>query len=138
MPADQQPTLIDLDDGDLKLENPTDDIRGRNAFDRHGDKIGDIDGLVVDEDERKVRFIRIGSGGILGIGETKRLVPVDAITRISDNEVHIDRSKEHVAESSPYDPKVLKTSDFYKGLYGYYGYGTFWSPGYVYPYPPML
>ncbi|MFD4368657.1 PRC-barrel domain-containing protein [Rhodococcus sp. NPDC058521] len=138
MTVDQQPTLIDLDDADLLLENPTDDIRGRNVFDRHGDEIGHIDGLVVDEDEKKVRFVRIGSGGFLGFGETKRLIPVDAITRIADNEVHIDRTKEHVADSSPYDPNVLKTADFYKHLYRHYGYGTFWSPGYVYPYPPML
>ncbi|WP_282779998.1 hypothetical protein [Nocardia sp. CC201C] len=29
-------------------------------------------------DEQRVRLLRIGSGGLLGIGKTKRLVPVEA------------------------------------------------------------
>ncbi|MFD6859246.1 PRC-barrel domain-containing protein [Rhodococcus sp. NPDC060090] len=131
-----QPTLIDLEEADMLLEHPGQDIRGRSVYDRGGEELGDIDGLIIDEAERKVRFIRIGSGGFLGIGKTKRLVPVDALTRIEDDRVYIDRTKEHVAGSDPYDPAVVPVSDFYQNLYTHYGYTPFWAGGYIYPYPP--
>ncbi|WP_016693502.1 PRC-barrel domain-containing protein [Rhodococcus rhodochrous] len=130
------PTLIDLDEGEMMLLNPHEDIRGRRVYDRDGEQLGDVDGLLVDEAEQKVRFVRLGSGGFLGIGKTKRLVPVDAITRVEDSGVHIDRTKEHVAGSEPYDPTVLPASDFYQRLYTHYGYPPFWAHGYMYPYPP--
>ncbi|MGW3482364.1 PRC-barrel domain-containing protein [Rhodococcus indonesiensis] len=73
------PILIDLDDTDLTLVDPGDDIRGRAVYDRDGDEIGTVDGLLVDEQDRTVRLLRIGSGGFLGLGKTDRLVPVDAV-----------------------------------------------------------
>ncbi|AWK74935.1 PRC-barrel domain-containing protein [Rhodococcus oxybenzonivorans] len=134
--SENQRTLIDLDEAALMLEHPAEDIRGRSVYDRDGHELGKIEGLIVDEAERKVRFLRIGSGGFLGFGKTARLVPVDAITRITDDAVHLDRSKEHVAGSDPYDPQVMPVSDFYRRLYEHYGYAPFWAAGYVYPYPP--
>ena len=131
--ADPKPTLIDLGDTDLRLENPLEDIRHRTVHDRVGEKIGEVEGLIIDEGERKVRFIRIGSGGFLGLGRTERLVPVDAITRIGATDVHIDRTREHVAGSSPYDPAIVDRVEFYRDLYNHYGIQPFWTPGYVYP-----
>ncbi|WP_368680528.1 PRC-barrel domain-containing protein (plasmid) [Rhodococcus opacus] len=137
MATEIQPTLIDLDDANLKLANPLDDIRGQKVFDRNGDEIGDIDSLVVDERENTVRFLRIGSGGFLGMGKTKRLVPVDAITRRESGTVHIDRTRGTVADSSPYDPELVHAPEFYAGLYGYYGYVPFWAPEYTHPDRPQ-
>ncbi|WP_368680593.1 PRC-barrel domain-containing protein (plasmid) [Rhodococcus opacus] len=133
---ENQRTLIDLDDAAMMLEHPSEDIRGRRVYDREGRELGAIDGLIIDEAESKVRFLRIGSGGFLGFGKTKRLVPVDAITRIEDDAVHLDRTREHVAGSDPYDPEVVPVADFYQRLYEHYGYVPYWAPGYVYPYPP--
>ncbi|MDF3311994.1 PRC-barrel domain-containing protein [Rhodococcus sp. T2V] len=132
----QPPTLIDLDATPLTMEHPEADIRGRTVFDRGGHVLGDVDGLIVDADERRVRFLRIGSGGFFGLGKTKRLVPVDAVIRIDDVSVHLDRTGEHVAQSAEYDPSIVPDADFYETLYTHYGYAPFWMPGYTYPYPP--
>ncbi|QIX53947.1 PRC-barrel domain-containing protein [Rhodococcus sp. DMU1] len=128
-----QPTLIDLDDTDLTLVDPADDIRGRAVYDRDGDKIGTVDGLLVDEQRNTVRLLRIGSGGFLGLGKTDRLVPVDAVARIDPDAVHLDRTRGHVAGSSPYDPELAHASQYYADLYGYYGYRPFWGPGDIPP-----
>lgn len=132
MSEEQVPTLIDLDDANLILENPDDDIRGRKVIDRNEQEFGEVDGLLVDERDEKVRFLRIASGGFLGLGKTKRLVPIDAITRVGDDAVHIDRTKEHVAGTSPYDPQVVSPT-YYETVYGEYGFPPFWAPGYLYP-----
>ncbi|QYA99931.1 PRC-barrel domain-containing protein (plasmid) [Rhodococcus sp. USK10] len=137
----QPPTLIDLDAPQLTMEHPEADIRGHTVFDRGGHVLGDVDGLIVDADERRVRFLRIGSGGFFGLGKTKRLVPVDAVIRIDDVSVHLDRTgdhvaRSHVARSAEYDPSLVPDADFYEHLYTHYGYAPFWMPGYTYPYPP--
>lgn len=68
-----QATLVRLGDTDLVPASDTEDIRGRPVVDRDGEDIGDVDELLIDERDKRVRLIEVGSGGFLGIGETKRL-----------------------------------------------------------------
>lgn len=132
--ADEAPsTLVRLEDTDLTLDVPADDVRGRKVVDRHGDEVGDVDGLVIDEQERKVRFLEVGSGGFLGLGEKKQLVPVDAITSIDADTVQIAIDRTHTASAPAYDPKVVPEHRYYEDLYDYYSYPPFWMPGYTYP-----
>lgn len=133
---ERQPALIRLADAGLTVEDPRDDVRGRRVFDREGEHIGDVDGLLVDEEEKKVRFLEIGSGGFLGIGQTKRLVPVDAVARVEEGAVHVDRSRDDVVGGPVYDPEVVVDAGYYGGVYGHYGYTPYWMPGYIYPYGP--
>ena len=124
--------LHKLSDMDLTVADPAEDIRGRKVRDRNGEDIGEVDDLFVDEEAIKVRFLQIASGGFLGIGETKFLVPVDAITRITDDTVHIDQTGDRVAGAPRYDPALAEEPDWL-GYYGYYGYGPYWRAGYAYP-----
>ena len=71
-----------------------------------------------------VRFMEVASGGCLGLGQTKSLIPIEAITRITDHEVHIGHTREHVAGAPPYDPELAaeREADSFFDLYPYYGY----------------
>lgn len=126
------PRLVRLGDSSLALSDPAQDIRGRKAFDAHGDEIGEVDDLLVDEVERRVRFIRIATGGFLGIGATTFLVPIDAVTTVKHDTVQIDRARDQVATAPVYDPNI-EEQDYLDELYGYYGYTPYWQPGYFYP-----
>lgn len=126
-------TLIDLRDTALTLADPADDLRGRKVVDRNGDEVGDVDGLIIDEKERRARFLQVGSGGFLGLGEKKQLVPVDAITAVDDEVVRINTERTHIAGGPIYDPEVVPEPRYYEDLYGYYDYTPFWAPGYLYP-----
>lgn len=126
-------TLIRLDDTALILAEPADDLRGRKVVDRNGDEVGSVDGLIIDEKERRARFLEVGSGGFLGLGEKKQLIPVDAITRVDEEVVHISTERTHVAGAPVYDPEVVPERRYYEDLYGYYEYPPFWAPGYMYP-----
>ena len=122
-----------LEDSNLQLADAKADIRGRKVRDVGGEEIGKVHDLLIDEDERQVRFIEVASGGILGIGDTKFLLPVEAVTALTNDEVHINESRSHVASSPRYDPNLIEQPDLNE-LYRYYGYGTpFWGRGYVYP-----
>ncbi len=140
MPDGQMPSLHKLSDSGLTVTTPAEDVRGRKVLDREGEEIGTVDDLMIDDEVRKVRFLRVASGGFLGLGETKFLIPVDAITRIELDEVHIDKAREHVIRGPAYDPDLSQQQEYWDGVYGYYGYTPYWGTGYMYPaypiYPP--
>ena len=131
--------LIKLSDSDQTV-TAEEDIRGLNVKDKDGEDLGQIDALLIDDAEKKVRFLVVASGGFLGIGKEKSFIPVEAITRIAD-EVTIDQSRELVAGAPGYDPELVDEASYYEDVYGYYGYMPYWGAGYAYPtfpyYPPV-
>lgn len=105
-------------------------MRGHTVLDRDGQEIGEVDGLLIDRDERRVRLLQVASGGFLGIGKQKILVPVDAVTDVNEN-VHIDTDREHVANGPAYDPELAVDQPTVNDLHGYYGYLPYWGAGYL-------
>jgi CBS domain-containing protein len=125
-------TLLRLSDTDLTLADRSEDIRGRKALDMADEELGRIDDLLIDEREHKVRFLQVASGGVLGLGATKFLLPVDAIMRITSDAVYINQTREKIAGAPHYDPELV--DERYVGdLYGHYGYPPYWGLGYEYP-----
>ena len=116
------------------------DIRGRSVRDTDGEAIGKVHDLLIDDEEHKVRFLLVEHGGFLGFGHTNSFIPVEAITKISEHEVAINHSREHVAAAPPYDPELIADSTYHRRIYRHYGYNPFWEDGYVYPanLPAML
>jgi sporulation protein YlmC with PRC-barrel domain len=142
------PTLYSLNDEPYDVKNRAEDIRKRTVVDRDGDEIGTVDDLLIDGHEYKVRFLQVKDGGFLGIGGRHFLVPVDAVTRVTEDTVSIDQSRAHVGDGPVYDPTVASDEEwrrgafrdegYYPGVYRHYGYAPFWGPGYVYPGYPFV
>lgn len=125
--------LIRLSDTNLTVADPAADVRGRQALDSDGHEIGKVDDLLIDEEEKKVRFLRIGSGGFLGIGKEHFLVPVEAVASVEPNAVSISRQRAGLSEAPEYDPSLAYDDTYYSDVYGWWGYGPYSSPGSVYP-----
>ncbi len=122
--TDKVPTLSRLRDIDRTVSRDDEDIRGRMVKDKDGQDLGKVDGLLVDDVERRVRFMEVATGGFLGFGESRSFIPVEAITRITADEVWISHTREHVAGAPRYDPDLVTTdASYFFGLYPYYGYG---------------
>ncbi|MDF9816685.1 PRC-barrel domain-containing protein [Streptomyces sp. SPB162] len=133
MTTDDTPILTKISDSQQSVSSPEEDVRGRRVTDAVGDDIGRVEDLLIDTSERKVRFLLVAHGGFLGFGETKSFIPVDAVVRITDEQVFIDQHAEHVAGAPAYDPELADLPDYYESVYGYYGVPPFWGPGYLYP-----
>jgi sporulation protein YlmC with PRC-barrel domain len=121
--------LEKLADTDLIISAPGDDIRGRRVVDSDGEEIGHVSSLFVDETERKVRMLELRVGGLLGLGQQHVLLPVEAITSVGENDVHVNQTRDRVVHSPAYDPALvvattLPCSDSY---YGYYGIVPYWG-----------
>ncbi len=95
--------------------------------------MGEIDDLLIDDQENKVRFLRIGSGGFLGMGKEHFLVPVEAVTSVDGDRVTIDRGRAQLNDVPGYDPALTYDDTYYSAVYGWWGYGPYWQPGSVYP-----
>jgi CBS domain-containing protein/sporulation protein YlmC with PRC-barrel domain len=124
--------LVRLSDTNLTLAEHAEDIRGLKSLDVSGEELGSVNDLFIDEQERKVRFLEVSSGGFLGLGATKFLLPVEAITRITADVVHINQSRERVAGAPQYDPALVEER-YVSDVYSHYGYPPYWGPGYRYP-----
>jgi hypothetical protein len=120
------PTLTRLRDTDRTVSGSDEDIRGRMVKDKDGQDLGRIDGLVIDDVQRKVRFMEVASGGFLGLGQSKSFIPVEAITRMTADEVYISHTRQHVAGAPAYDPDLVPNENrSLFNLYPYYGYSPF-------------
>jgi sporulation protein YlmC with PRC-barrel domain len=99
--------LVRLGDSDFVPANPEDDVRDKDAYDAQGQRIGSVEDLYIDRQEREVRFLEVGAGGFLGIGEKRFLVPVEAVTQVTEDRVTIEPERtEKVDGPGPFDTKV--------------------------------
>ncbi|MDX2969582.1 PRC-barrel domain-containing protein [Kribbella solani] len=133
--------LIRLDDTDLMLAKPEDDVRGTTVVGSDGEEIGKVSTLFIDADERRVRLLDVASGGLLGMGAEHRLIPVDAVVEVTAEQVTIGKTRSEIASAPGYDPDLeeFKPTDDLNSLYGYYGMTPYWAAGYRYPgYPFRL
>ncbi len=119
-------TLSKLSDTNMTVKTSDEDIRGRTVKDKDGNDVGKVDDLLIDGRDQKVRFLQVETGGFLGLGETKSFIPVDAITRITKDDVHINQSRAHVASAPRYDPGLAQRA-YHRSLYDYYGYAPYWG-----------
>ncbi len=123
--------LVPLDESVSGLAYPGEDLRGMTVVDRHMHRVGEVDGLIVDEQEHRARLLVVASGGILGLARTQRLLPVDAVTRVDDL-VHIEPSHEQVHQCAEYRSSPTPSSNL-DDIYHHYGYSPFWASNHVHP-----
>lgn len=133
MTQNHNATLHLLGDRGRTVDGSANDVRGREVKDKNGDGIGRVADLLVDDREEKVRFLLVEHGGFLGFGETKSLIPVDAITKITEDDVVVDQSRERVAAAPGYTPDLVDDRPHHTSIYSHYGYAPYWGGGYMYP-----
>ena len=119
------PDLVRLSDSGLALEDLAQDVRGLDVYDKSGDRIGKVEDLYADTEERKVRFLDVSGGGFLGLGEKRFLIPVEAVGEVREDGgvVVVEQKRRKVAESPMFDADVVVPQPPYQDvLYEYYGY----------------
>jgi sporulation protein YlmC with PRC-barrel domain len=115
--------LEKLSDTRLTLGDPAQDVRHRKVLDRDRKEIGRVSDLFIDQDERKVRMLEVRAGGFLGLGDRHFLVPVSAISSITEGEVNVNQTVDCVVLSPVYDPALIvaQTREDWEPYYSYYG-----------------
>ncbi len=101
------PRLVKMSDSGFGVKSRESDIRRLGVFNQNGDQIGSIEDLYVDTQEREVRYLEVGSGGFMGLGEKRFLIPVEAVTNFREGGVTVGGSREKISESPPLDTKIV-------------------------------
>jgi sporulation protein YlmC with PRC-barrel domain len=119
-----QATAVDLGPGDLdELPAMSDDrlpadlvdadtrsilgsrLRDFTFVDAQGEKLGDVDDVVLDLQRHRVVYIALATGGVLGIGRTLHAVPLEAVRELDTEEerIVVDISRERLEEREGFD-----------------------------------
>nr|WP_221383246.1 PRC-barrel domain-containing protein [Actinoplanes polyasparticus] len=101
------------------MRRPTrEDIRGRQVIDREGKEIGRVEDLLIDTEQKRVRFLCVEHDGLFGVGAAPLFIPVEAVERITDDEAGIERAERHevvidsgAAEEAVHLPRSWSTAD---------------------------
>jgi sporulation protein YlmC with PRC-barrel domain len=91
----------------LTLADPTQDVRNFKVVDRHDEEIGHVSDLFIDQAERTIQMLEIRAGGFLGLGERHFLLPISAITSVTNGEVHVNQTRERIVGAPVYDPALV-------------------------------
>jgi sporulation protein YlmC with PRC-barrel domain len=103
--------LVRLGESSFVSANPEDDLRGKDLYDAEEQRIGGVEDLYIVQQEREVRFLEVGAGGFLRIGEKRFLVPVEAVVEVAEDRVTIEPGRtEKVEGPAPFDTKVAPPS----------------------------
>ena len=99
--------LVRLGDSDFVPASPADDLRGKDVLDPYGQRMGRVEDLYIAPREREVRYLELGTGGFLGIGERRFLVPVEAVAEVAEDQVIVEPDRTKRADGPvPFDNKV--------------------------------
>lgn len=75
----------------LELACSSDDVLGMVVVDPNGLRLGVVEDVVIDAQQRRARLLSVVSGGVLGLSLRHDLLPVETVTRVDDR-VRVDRS----------------------------------------------
>jgi sporulation protein YlmC with PRC-barrel domain len=99
--------LVRLGDSDFVPQNPEDDVRGKDVYDAVGQRIGSVEDLYIDPQEREMRFLQVSAGGFLGMGEKPLLVPVEAVVEVAEDHLTIEPGRTRKVEGpAPFGTRV--------------------------------
>jgi sporulation protein YlmC with PRC-barrel domain/predicted small secreted protein len=79
-----------------------DQIVGKSVYNSAGDRVGEIDQVVVNRNSRATAAV-VGVGGFLGIGEKKVVVPFDSMRVQGDRIVAPNLTKDRVSSMQTYE-----------------------------------
>ena len=126
-------TIHTLGDRGMTVDGSANDVRGREVKDEDGRVLGHVAELLVDEPPMHVRFLLVEHGGFLGLGSTRTLIPVDAISEVTEHTVVVDQTSDRVASAPAYSPDLVDDRPYHAHVYDHYGYVPYWGAGYVSP-----
>lgn len=87
---DESATLVRLSDTSLTVQDPAEDVRSYKMVDKDGKEIGEVNELLIDERDKKVRFLEAESGG----DAWHRIDPIPASSRYGYQDRGRDRPRE--------------------------------------------
>jgi hypothetical protein len=120
-------TAQQADPGQLTLAKGEIDLRGHSVRDAGGETMGQVDALYVDPVERRVRFIVVRAGGLLGIGGRQYLIPVELIDTIVAQDIRLNERREDAERQPEHEPQRAPDEGYWRTIYDAHRLTPYWS-----------
>lgn len=119
-----------------------DNLIGSEIQDQKGEKIGDIDRVLVDVENGQIGFVTLSSGGVLGVGDDKYIVPFNALQKkmpqgkeaqVGDRQLNkvvftLNKQKDQLKKVPEGDiEQALTQEDQSRGIHEHYGVSPYWE-----------
>ena len=108
--------LVKLDDFEGELDEQWQDIKGQKVLDKSGGEMGTVEEVYVYRDASAVHLLKVSGG------ERSFLVPVDAVTNVSDEGVAVEQAGDVVQTSPEFDSEEVPDTETSRTVYEHYGY----------------
>lgn len=116
-----------------------DKLSGAEVQNQQGENIGEIDRVLVDVKTGQVGFVTLTSGGVLGVGDDKYIVPFNALQKdmsqgteaqLGDRQLRftLNKQKDQLKEVPQGDiEEALTQEDQSRGIFEHYGVSPYWE-----------
>jgi sporulation protein YlmC with PRC-barrel domain len=105
-------------------------ITGDAVVNANGDKLGQIEELMIDLENGRVAYAVLSFGGFLGIGDKLFAIPFEALELDSENHRFVlDVAREKLEQAPGFDKSRwpdFADPRFGQQVYGYYDIATYW------------
>ena len=106
-------------------------LQGDSVVDAQGDKLGDIEDIMIDVPSGRVAYAVMSRGGVLGFGEKLFAIPWDALTLDADRECFVLDIDEARLENAPGFDKdhwpAMADRTWGTEVYSYYNRRPYWE-----------
>lgn len=105
-----------------------DQLKGMNVYDLNDEKIGSVEGVYVDGDDRTpgtVRYLAVESGWF---GTKRHIIPLDDV-HVTDrgDALVVPYGRDHLETAPTYDDRDQISADDEDQIYGHYGRTGYWE-----------
>ncbi len=127
----QNDLFINLGDARRKLNASNDDLHNREVSSPDGQDSRHVSALFVDRKQGRIRFLTVGTGGFLGLGERAFPVPAENVICTEPAEVQVNPTREQVFAEPHDDPgsATLRGQTSWTAYDGDYGSRPSWTKG---------
>jgi hypothetical protein len=113
--------------GDHRITGLASRLHGRDVVDGRGERIGEIDDVLVDAvDDKLIRYLVIGHGGVFGIARRRLAVPAD-VFNLNESPVRLRRDRHSLTEAPPFDTGVPFSRKDEEDVHRFYGTRPYWE-----------
>lgn len=108
--------LVRLDDFEGELDEHWQDAKGLKVLDKNGEEVGAVEDLYIYEEAQVVHLLKIEVEG------RHLLVPVDAVTTVSEDGVAVEQNKDAISESPVHDSEDIPDWETSRAAHEHFGY----------------
>ena len=109
---------------------PAEKVNGTNVYNLRGEKLGEVEDIMIDKASGRAIYAVMSFGGFLGIGEKQHPLPWSSLTYDKEKDgfvVNLDkRMLEQAPTLDPDDDDFVWTPDYGRRVDKYYGAPTYW------------